>query len=172
MHVTLDHDQWEVASQSTFGEVLADISEKAHARARLITSLTIDHRAITDRDLDEVFLGESVGKYMQLKASSRSMQEVRQGAEESVRRYGVVLRDEACALATRLRLGEEAMMALDTWLGQLADYLEILEAAPAPPRPGRSLSPWVQELLQARAGRDLVRLADLLEYELAPRLER
>jgi hypothetical protein len=172
MHVTLDCDHWEVATQSTLGEVLADLSEKAHAHSRLITSLTVDHRTITDRDLDPAFLGEPVAKYSQLEALSRTVQEIRHGAEESIRRYGIVLRDEACALAARFRLGEESVSALDAWLGQLADYLEILDAAPAPSAAAQALSPWVQELLQARTGSDLVRLADLLEYELAPQLER
>ncbi|MDQ1291987.1 MAG: hypothetical protein QG615_1797, partial [Nitrospirota bacterium] len=58
MHVTLDQDHWEVADAMTLGEVLAVISEKSHARARLITSLTVDQRTITDRDLDPAFLGE------------------------------------------------------------------------------------------------------------------
>lgn len=171
MHVTLDHDHWEVASNVTLGEVLADISEKAHARSRLITSLTVDQRRITDRDLDATFLAEPIGQFARLQAFSHAMAEVVHGAEGSIRRYAALLRDDARALAARFRLGDESVTRLDAWLGQLADYLEFVETLSTPPAPDRALSPWVQELLQARAARDLVHLADLLEYELAPRLE-
>lgn len=171
MHVTLDQEQWDVVTQSTLGDVLADITEKAHARARLITALTIDQRTITDRDLDAAFLGEPAAKYRQLRASSRSMHDVMQGAEETLRRYAMLLRDEARRLGTQFRLGAESFAALDAWLGQLADYIEFVESSPAASAGSRELPVWVQELLRARAAQDLVRLADVLEYELAPRLE-
>ena len=171
MHVILDQEQWDVANQNTLGEVLADITEKAHARARLITSLIVDHRTITDRDLDPAFLGESSSKYSQIQASSRSMQEVMQGAEATIRRYATLLRGDARALVTRFRLGEESTAALDAWLGQLADYIEFIESSPTASAENLALSTWVQELLRVRADRDLVRLADVLEYELMPRLE-
>lgn len=171
MHVTLDQEQWDVVKQSTLGEVLADITEKAHARARLITSLTVDQRPITDRDLDPAFLGESSSRYSRIQASSRSMDDVMQEAQNAIRRYATLLRNEARGLATRFRLGEESTAALDAWLGQLADYIEYIESSPAASAPSRELPVWVRELLQARADRDLVRLADVLEYELMPRLE-
>lgn len=171
MRVMLDQEQWDVVNQSTLGEVLAEISEKAHARARLITSLTVDQRTITDRDLDAALLGEPTAKYGQVRASSRSMNEVMQGAEDSIRRYGALLRDDARRLATHFRLGVESVAALDAWLGQLADYIEFIESSPTASASSRELPVWVPELLQARADRDLVRLADVLEYELAPRLD-
>lgn len=171
MRVTLDQEQWDVVNQSTLGEVLADISEKAHARARLITSLMVDQRTITDRDLDAGLLGEPTAKYTQLRASSRSLHDVMQGAEDTIRRYGTLLRDEARRLVTQFRLGAESLTALDAWLGQLADYIEYVESSPSASAESRALSPWVQELLRARADRDLVRLADVLEYELMPRMD-
>ena len=170
MRVTLDQDHWEVAGDLTLGEVLADMSEKAHARARLITSLLVDRRVITDRDLDPAFLAEAAARYAAVQASSRAIDEVLHGAGGPLRRYAGLLREESLALAACFRQGDESFTRLDTWCGQFADYVECLESAPVPSGPDRSLVSWARELLQARADRDLVRLADLLEYEIGSRL--
>ena len=172
MQVTLDQEQWNVSHNLTIGEVLADLSEKAHARARLITTLTVDQRRLTDRDLDEAFLGEKIDKFGTIHAISQSMADVMHGAERSVRQYAAMLRDDAFALAAQFRLGEERTGAFDAWLGRLADYLEFLEGHSARGTGQNSLGRWVTELLEARTTRDTIRMADLLEYELAPRLEQ
>lgn len=171
MHVTLDQDHWEITKSVTLGEVLADISDRSQARARLITSLTLDQRTITDRDLDPAFLGESIARFSRLTATSQTMEDVMRGAGQSIRQYAMLLRNEARELAQAFRLGEEHCVSLDTWLGKLADYIELVESAPQRPPSERLLAPWVQELLDARMARDVIRLADLLEYELIPRLE-
>ncbi|SPP65152.1 hypothetical protein [Nitrospira lenta] len=171
MHVMLDQDQWEAANGLSLGDVLTDISEKAHARSRLITSLTVDQRTITDRDLDATFLGEPIARFTRLKAVSQTMDEVMRGASSTIQHYAELLRKEAEELASHLRMGDERLTALDAWLGKLADYLELVESYPAKMHPDRAMTPWVQALLEARAQRDLIRVADLLEYELAPRLE-
>ena len=171
MHVMLDQDQWEVVNGLSLGDVLADISEKAHARSRLITSLTVDQRTITDRDLDSTFLGEPIARFTRLQAVSQTMDEVVRGATSTIHQYADLLRHEAQELASQIRMGAERLALLDIWLGKLADYLELVESNPAKARPDRAMTPWVQALLEARAQRDLIRVADLLEYELAPRLE-
>lgn len=171
MHVTLDQDHWEVADAMTLGEVLAAISEKSHARARLITSLTVDQRTITDRDLDPAFLGEPIARYSHLTATSQTMDDVLRGAAQSIQQYATLLRSEARELAGEFRMGEERLTVLDAWLGKLADYIEIVESGHRVPPSNKALAPWVQELLDARTARDVIRLADLLEYELIPRLE-
>lgn len=171
MHVTLDQDHWEVATAMTLGEVLADISEKSHARSRLITSLTVDQRTITDRDLDPAFLGEPIARFSRLTATSQTMDDVMRGAAQSIQQYATLLRSEARELAAEFRMGEERLTLLDAWLGKLADYIELVESGHRSPSSNSALTPWVQELLDARTARDLIRLADLLEYELLPRLE-
>lgn len=171
MHVMLDQEQWEVVSGLSLGDVLADISDKAHARSRLITSLTLDQRTITDRDLDPEFLGESVSRFAHVRAISQSMDEVMRGAASTVQHYADLLRNEAQELASRLRMGDERLTSLDAWLGKLSDYLELVESNPSNRAPHLAMAPWVQALLDAHTQRDLIRLADLLEYELAPRLE-
>lgn len=172
MQVTLDQEQWDVPHHLTIGEVLADLTEKAHARARLITTLTVDQRRLTDRDLDATFLGEQIGKFGTIHAISQSMTDVMRGAERSVRQYAAILRDDALSLAAQFRYGEERTASLDAWLGRLADYLEFIEGHPTPDAGHTALRQWVTELLEARTTRDTIRMADLLEYELAPRLER
>jgi len=171
MHVMLDQDQWDVVNELSLGEVLADISEKAHARSRLITSLTVDQRTITDRDLDSAFLGEPVARFTRLQAVSQTMDEVMRGAAATIQHYADLLRKEALDVASHIRMGDERLASLDAWFGKLADYLELIESNPAKTMSDRAMTPWVQALLEARTQRDLIRVADLLEYELAPRLD-
>jgi len=73
MQITLDQDHWEVDAPLTMENVLTEVSERAHARARIVTKLQLDHRTITDRDLDPAFLAESVAQFRQLTAVSRPM---------------------------------------------------------------------------------------------------
>lgn len=171
MHVTLDQDHWEVADAMTLGEVLADISEKLHARSRLITSLSVDQRTITDRDIDPAFLGEPIARFSRLTATSQTMDGVIRGAAQSIQQYATLLRSEARELAAEFRIREERLTSLDAWLGKLADYIELVESGHQALPADKALTPWVQELLNARTARDIIRLADLLEYELIPRLE-
>lgn len=175
MHVTLDQDQWEAGVGSTIGDVLADLSERAQARSRIVTSLRLDQRAITDRDLHAEFLCEVSGKFTRLTATSQSVQELLLSARQAAARYAQDLRVEGNTIASAFRAGRSQMSALDLWLGKLADYLELEERGWKSRHTGEDelpLSTWVQELLTARNGRDLVRMADLLEYEILPRLDQ
>jgi hypothetical protein len=173
MQITLDQDCWEVDAPLTMEHVLTEVSERAHARARIVTKLELDHRTITDRNLDPALLAESVLRFRQLTAVSQPMPELIQAAEESMRRYAETLRTEGTALLSPLRFGPVSLMALDAWLGQLADYLEFVAGAlvTKAETEASAVAPWVHQLLEARAARDLVRLADLLEYEILPRLD-
>lgn len=174
MQITLDQDQWEADAPLTMEHALTELSERAHARARIVTKLQLDHRTITDRDLDPAFLAESVVRFRQLTAVSQPMPELIRAAEGSMRKYAETLRTEGTALLSPLRFGPLPHSALDAWLGQLADYLEFIDGASATMQTGTEAStvvPWIQQLLEARAARDLVRLADLLEYEILPRLD-
>jgi hypothetical protein len=63
--------------------------------------------------------------------------------------------------------------SLDRWFGQLADYVELLQAgAQSSPAKGdlQTVSFWIQELLEARSIQDPVRIADILEFETIPYL--
>ena len=173
MRVTLDQDQWETGAAATLGEVLADVSDRAQKKSHIVTSLQLDHRAISDRDLDIGFLGEPANKYAMLTAVSISRQEVVRSARHSAERYAQVLHEEGRSLAGSFRAGQSQVARLDLWLGKLADYLELTEGTGTALNGGRdakSFSTWVRDLLDARAGQDIVMMADLLEYEILPRL--
>ncbi len=173
MQISLDEEQWEASAPLTMGDVLTAVNERAEARGRLVTSVRLDQRPLTDRDLDAALLSEPVTRFARLDAASQALHEVFRQAETSARRYAEVLRAEAETLPSPLRFGTSSLSALDAWLGKLADYLELVEG---PARgPGREasfpcVSPWVHQLLDARAEGDRVRMADLLEYEILPRL--
>jgi hypothetical protein len=50
--------------------------------------------------------------------------------------------------------------------GTLADEAQALGALQG------EIHPWLEEMLDAQTGEDLIRIADVLEYEVSPRLER
>jgi hypothetical protein len=173
MRVMLDQDQWESEAAATLGDVLAEISDRAQAKSRIVTSVRLDHRAISDRDLDVVLLRESAAKYARLTAVSKSQQEIVRSARHCTEEYARMLHEEGSALAGSFRSGQFQVGRLDLWLGKLADYLELVEGAGAVSdgsRDAKPLSAWVQDLLDARTGQDSVWMADLLEYEILPRL--
>lgn len=174
MQIMLDQDHWEADAPLTMEHVLVEVSERAHAKARMVTKLQLDQRTITDRDLDPVFLAESVVRFHQLTAVSQPMPELIRAAEGSMKKYAETLRAEGAALLPPLRFGPWPLSALDGWLGQLADYLEFVNGASSTTETetkASAVAPWVQQLLEARAARDFIRLADLLEYEILPRLD-
>ncbi|UVT14540.1 MAG: hypothetical protein H8K04_11845 [Nitrospira sp.] len=174
MHITLDQDHWEVGAPLTMEHVLAEVSERAHTRARIVTKLQLDQRTITDRDLDSAFLAEPVARFQRLTAVSQPMPELMRAAEGSIRKFTETLRADGTALIPRLRFGPSPLSPLDAWMGRLADYLEFVDRASATMQTGTGasgLAPWVQQFLEARTAQDMVRLADLLEYEILPRLE-
>lgn len=173
MQIRLDDDQWVAATDASLGDVFAELSERAQERSRIVTSVLLDQRAISDRDFDPGLLAESSSNFMQLTATSQSIQDIMEAARHSARRYARVLQTEGTALLRSFRSGQSQLGPLDLWLGRLADYIELTEASRGQPEPDerrRPLSACVRELLEARTSRDTVLLADLLEYEIIPRL--
>ena len=175
MHVKLDQDQWEASAEATLREVLAEISDRAHARSRIVTKLQLDQRAITDRDFDDRLLAESASRYASVTAVSQSMHDIEHDAWIAAQRYARFLHAEGTAFVDAWRAGRPQQQALDLWLGKLADYLEFAEGPRSSFRRSEGvptpLTPWLQELLKAREQQDLVLIADLLEYEILPRLD-
>ena len=94
-------------------------------------------------------------------------------AAPAITRFATKLKTEAQGFLMPLRTSGIIPSALDRWFGQLADYVELLQAA-GQGRPAggdlRALSPWIQELLDARSVQDPVRMADILEFEVLPYL--
>ena len=173
MRITLDHDQWDVSDDQPVSEVLTQVSDRAHAQHRLVTSLKLGGRPITDRDLQPMLLGKLLKEVGPIDACSQNIPEIMTNAAPAITRFASTLQAEAQGFLTPLRTSGIIPSALDRWFGQLADYVELLQAAgQSSPASGdlRALSSWIQELLDARSIQDPVRLADILEFEVLPYL--
>ncbi len=173
MNIKLDNDQWQAANGTTLGEILADLSERAHAKLRIVTTVTLDHRRITDRDIDPTLLQELSGKYRELVATSATQQAILESARGAIDRFQELVVEEGTSLVGQLRLGGQDLSLLDLWLGKVADVVEIMtngQKQPGTESPARVVAEWMEEFLEARRLRDTVRMADLLEYEVLPRL--
>jgi len=173
MHIMLDGEQWEIADTTSMMEALAAISDKAHAKHRIVTSLKAGDRSITDRDLDPEFLAKTVRDCPKIEATSKSLSVIVGDAAKTIDLFAAQLKQDGQTLLDSLRSGRGGFAALDAWMGGLADYAEMQSAAQPHGAHGTSTStliPWIQELLEARSSHDSVRVADLLEYELLTRL--
>lgn len=174
MNVQLDNEQWQANAEATLGDILADLSERAHAKSRIVMTVLLDQHRITDRDIDQHLLQEPIARYRDLVATSATQQEIVESARESIRRYRELIVQEGSALINPFRLGKQDVSVLDGWLGKVADLLELMNQSAARSLPGSSCvqptTEWIEQLLAARQLRDTVRMADLLEYEILPRL--
>jgi hypothetical protein len=173
MHITLDEEQWQLPDDISLMEALASVSDKAHAKHRLVTSLTIGGKTISDRDLAPAWLAQKANSLGPVLATSQSLHSIITEAKRAIERFAIQLRADGESLLTSLRSGTGPVGSIDAWLGRLADYTEMLEAGRTQGVSGlcsSMLLPWIQQVLEARSSADSVRVADLLEYELLPRL--
>ena len=173
MNNQLDNDQWQAGSTATLGDILADLSERAHARSRIVTTVMLDSRRITDRDIDPHLLQQTSANYRQLIATSSTQQEILESAHGAIERYRSVVVEEGTSLANQFRMGVQDLSSFDAWLGKVADAVEIIENGQkrvGTQSQGHAIVGWIEELLAARRIRDTVRMADLLEYEILPRI--
>lgn len=173
MRITLDHDQWDVSDDQLVSEVLTQVSDRAHARHRLVTSLRLGGRSITDRDLQPRLLSKLLKEVGPIEATSQDIPEIMKHAAPAVTRFASTLQAEAQGFLIPLRASGIIPSALDRWFGQLADYVELLQASGQDSPTNGDLqvfSSWIQELLDARSIQDPVRMADILEFEILPSL--
>jgi hypothetical protein len=173
MRITLDHDQWDVSDDQVVSEVLTQVSDRAYARNRLVTSLKLGGRPITDRDLQPMLLSKLLKEVGPIDACSQNIPEIMTNAAPTIARFASTLKAEAQGFLTPLRMSGIIPSGLDRWFGQLADYVELLQAAGRGSSAGgdlQALSSWIQELLDARSMQDSVRMADILEFEVIPHL--
>lgn len=174
MNIQLDSEQWQAGSTATLGDILADLSERAHARSRIVTTVMLDSRRITDRDIDPHLLQQASANYRQLIATSATQQEILESAHGAIERYRSVVVEEGTSLANQFRMGVQDLSSFDAWLGKVADAVEIIENGQKPAgtrsQQEHAIAGWIEELLAARHIRDTVRMADLLEYEILPRI--
>lgn len=173
MRITLDHDQWDVSDDQPVSEVLTQVSDRAYAGHRLVTSLKLGGRPITDRDLQPMLLSKLLKEVGPIDACSQDIPEIMANAAPAITRFASTLKAEAQGFLTPLRMHGIIPSALDRWFGQLADYMEFIQAdGQGSPAGGelQALASWIQELLDARSIQDPVRMADLLEFEVIPYL--
>lgn len=173
MHITLDGEQWQLPDDTSLMNALAFLSDKAHAQHRIVTSLTVGGRAISDRDLDPAFLNQRGPEVGEVAGRSQSLHAIITDAKQAIDRFAAQLRADGLGLLGPLRSGTGQVGTIDAWLGRLADYTEMLDAGQTQGVAGLSsakLLPWIQELLGARTFADPIRVADLMEYELLPLL--
>ncbi|MFO0698008.1 MAG: hypothetical protein U0236_02175 [Nitrospira sp.] len=173
MNIKLDDEQWQAETNTTLGDVLVDLSDRAHAKSRIVTTMILDQCRITDRDIDQRFLQTPTAQFQNLSATSVTQQDILASARGSIERFRDLVVQEGTSLATQCRTGLGNFSTLDLWLGKVADLLELMEHRGlnrVPDRQAHATAVWVEALLEARHVRDMVRMADLLEYEILPRL--
>ncbi len=173
MEISLDNEQWTVRDDISLIEALAQLSEKSRGKGRIVTSLRIGGRLCTDRDLVPEFLACSVEETGPIEASSTSAADILLKAQGTIEQFGKLLKHEGETMVLLMRSGTIRLCSLDCWLGKLAEYIEIVERSiemRIPRIPHDSLVPWTEQFIEARGIPDIVRMADLLEYELLPRI--
>ncbi|GJL49451.1 hypothetical protein [Candidatus Nitrospira salsa] len=173
MQVQLDDEVWEMSDTVKLEEVIARVSDTAHARGCLVTNLTVGSRSFTDRDLVPSILSQVAGPLGNIVATSQPLQSIVASGASSAQEYGRSLKVDGEQLVQAFRRGEKRFRQLDEWFGRLADYVEWVELTRAVESTGEkpdSMVNWLQEVLAARERTDMVGLADLLEFEIMPRL--
>lgn len=173
MQVQLDEEVWEISDELQLEKVLADLSDRAQAKGRLVTQLIVGEREMTDRDLIPVTLSQAAGTFGNIAAKSECVENILHNSRLTARNFGEQLHREALNMVKAFRAGQGNLRILDQWFGQMADYLEWSENHQAIGSSGEekvSLSHWIAELIEARQTGDHVRMADLLEYEIIPHL--
>ncbi len=174
MLVQLDEETWEVGETDRLEEVLADLSDRAQAKGRLVTQLIIGDHPMTDLELVPPTLAKVASTFGKISAKSERMDSIIQNSGETAKKFGQQIRENAQQLVEDFRQGKSGMRQLDQWFGQIADYLEWdqIHQSVGPPqsRETEDLPFWVNELMNARQSLDEVRVTDMLEYEVIPRL--
>ena len=174
MQVQLDEEKWEVSDTVQLEEVLANLSDRAEAQGRLVTKLYVGNRPMTDRELVPLTLSQVASTFGTISAKSERMENLVQRSGEVGKQFGQQLRADAKKVLEEFRQGRGGLRHLDQWFGQVADYLEWIHiqqsVVGSQPTQSQNLSHWVNELMLARQNIDEVRMADMLEYEVIPRL--
>ncbi|TFG66234.1 MAG: hypothetical protein E4H32_00210 [Nitrospirales bacterium] len=174
MLVQLDEEKWEVSDTVQLEEVLANLSDRAEAQGRLVTQLYVGNRPMTDRELVPHTLSQVASSFGSIAATSERMESLVQRAGETGKEFGQQLRTNAQKIVEDFRQGRGGLRYLDQWFGQVADYLEWIQiqqsVVGSQSNQSQNLSHWVNELMLARQNMDEVRVADMLEYEVIPRL--
>jgi len=176
MQVQLDEETWEVSDGVQLGEVLANLSDRAKAKGRLVTELMVGNQKMTDRELVPPTLTQVASSFGSITAVSKRLETIVRYSEDAGRKFGRQLRIKGGKFVDDFRQGHGNIRGLDEWFGQMADYLEWLQIHESVRHRktgvAQDLGFWVTELMKARENEDEVRIADMLEYEVIPRLSQ
>ncbi len=174
MLVQLDEEKWEVSDTVRLEEVLANLSDRAESQGRLVTQLLVGNRLMTDRELVPPTLSQIASSFGSIAAKSERMENIVTKSKETGKRFGQQLRSHAQQVLLDCRQNRGGLRQLDQWFGEVADYLEWFQIQQSvvghESNELQNLSHWVNELIVARQNKDEVRVADMLEYEVIPRL--
>lgn len=176
MQVQLDEEIWQVSDSVQLGEVLANLSDRAQSKGCLVTELMVGDRKMTDRELVPPTLARVASSFGSIAAVSKPLEKIVHYSQETGEKFGKQLGLQSQKLADDFRRGHGSFRQIDQWFGQMADYLEWLEIHEMvgfkKSEGTRDLSFWINELMTARKNQDGVRIADVLEYEVFPRLSQ
>ena len=129
---------------------------------------------MTDRELVPPTLSKIASSFGSIAAKSERVETIVKQSEETGKQFGQHLRFHAQEVLLNFRQSRGGMQQLDQWFGQVADYLEWKQiqqsVVSSLSNETKDLSYWVNELMLARQNVDEVRIADMLEYEVIPRL--
>ncbi len=176
MQVQLDEEVWEMNDSLRLEEVLADVSDRAQAKGRLVTELKVGNQHMTDRELLPHTLAKLAGPFGSITAKSEQIERILHNSQETANDYRHQLKQQVQDLVGEYRRGQGMVQKLDSWFGQIADYLEWAQIRQAVKpldsqrKEHQSLVYWVDELMMARKQGDNVKIADVLEYEILPLL--
>jgi hypothetical protein len=174
MRVKLDEDIWEVSDSVQLGQVLADLSDRAQAKGCLVTELLVGNRKMTDRELVSPILAKMASSFGSIAAVSKRLENIVEYSQKTGDKFGQQVCLQGQSFVNKFRQGHGNFRELDQWFGQMADYLEWLQVHESvglkKPKVLEELACWVNELMKAREIEDVVRIADMLEYEVLPRL--
>ena len=149
------------------------------AEDSIVVSIAVDGEALSPDELDRLELRpiSNVGRVELVRRPSREVaaRVLAQGADYTAQVAAAI---ERVVVDYRAGRTERASGTLAEVLDSLSILTNIsLSIAGALPEASRALvaeqaeiQPWLQEMLEAQSGLDPIRIADVLEYEIAPRI--
>lgn len=165
---------------------LAELIARAEAletsgEANVVVAVEVDGEALSADELEQLEL-RPLENVKRVRVERRPSREIaygvlEQGAEYTQRIVAFVLEVVG---AYRDGKSESASRGLADVLDSLTVLTGItysisgvlVEAATELAALQGEIQPWLEKMLEAQAGEDLIRIADLLEYEIAPRIEQ
>jgi len=188
MNITIDHAPREMppGHQKTLGEVYSQLVKTSAVAGRVVTAIEIDGKAIPAGRIWEL-TDQSIEEVQTLELTTRDSKEMVKEMMVSTRDHVSLLISETEKAATMFRVGNELgaqerfgkcasglqwfLKALDALCGFVdLDYAVMPMGKTSVGANFEELIPVVDQVLQAQAEGDSIQIADLMEYELVPKM--